>query len=113
MPFNKKRFELKEDHIKLLSRFCVYWEDSEFGAPSIDCKRPYGNSSVIEDIVEILGIELFEDAYGEKHVSREQIEGCQELHKETETALQIVLATKSFEPGIYECEQYSHKWMRA
>lgn len=47
-------FTLTEDHIKLLSRAYIGWEDSEFGAPSIDCKRPYGNSYVEGDVAEIL-----------------------------------------------------------
>lgn len=100
------KFELRPEHVKLLSSAYVYWEGGEFGAPSIDCKRPYGNSSVIEDIAEILGLEQFEDADGEKHLSKEQVELCEKLHGETEQALQIVLSTKSFEPGIYVREQY-------
>ncbi len=51
---DKKKFEVKLEHLKLLKRAYVRWEDCEFGAPSIDCKRPYGNSSVVEDMFEIL-----------------------------------------------------------
>ena len=37
---DKKKFEVKLEHLKLLKRAYVRWEDCEFGAPSIDCKRP-------------------------------------------------------------------------
>ena len=33
----------------------VQWRDCEYGAPEINPKRPYGNSSVELDICEILG----------------------------------------------------------
>jgi len=43
---NHKTFVLTENHIKLLRKAYVTWEDGDFGAPSIDTRRPYGNSSV-------------------------------------------------------------------
>lgn len=54
MPNKPEVFELTEDHIKLVR--AMYFERSniEFGAPGVDPKRPYGNSSVIRDIVDIL-----------------------------------------------------------
>jgi hypothetical protein len=51
-------FTVTEDHLKLLRRAYIGWDDCEFGAPGIDPKRPYGNSDVIGDIAEILGEEL-------------------------------------------------------
>ena len=50
-------FTVTEEHLKLLRRAYVGWDPCEFGAPAIDCKRPYGNSDVISDIGEILGYE--------------------------------------------------------
>lgn len=61
----KKLFELKEEHLKLLRNVCVYWDDCEFGAPAVDCKKPYGSSNVYKDMAKILGIEGFEDAEGD------------------------------------------------
>ena len=49
---NVTEFTVTEEHLKLLRRAYVDWEDCEFGAPAIDCKRPYGNSDVIADIGE-------------------------------------------------------------
>ena len=44
MMDDKKTFEVKPEHIKLIKKMCISWQDCEFGAPAIDCKRPYGNS---------------------------------------------------------------------
>ncbi|MCU1325011.1 MAG: hypothetical protein JWN34_381, partial [Bryobacterales bacterium] len=49
-------FFVTSEHLKLLQRMCVGWQDCEYGAPEIDPKRPYGNSSVEYDILEILGV---------------------------------------------------------
>lgn len=53
-----KTFEVKEEHIKLLRSAYTSWDDCEFGAPAIDCKRSYGNSDVLGDMAEILNISL-------------------------------------------------------
>jgi hypothetical protein len=106
-------FELKEEHIKLAQKMYVTWDDCEFGAPAIDPKRPYGNSDVLGDIAEILGLQLFEDAEGEKHLSKEQDELCNKLHEEMETALQIILRCKTFELGTYTHQEYHYtEWYR-
>jgi hypothetical protein len=83
-------FRLTEEHIKLLHRAYVDWWDCDYGAPCIDCKRPYGNSGemVYKNICEIVGRELTESQ-------------ARKLHEELETALQIVLVTLSFKPGYY------------
>jgi hypothetical protein len=97
-----ERFELKEEHIKLINRMYVYFDDFSYdGAPAIDSKRPYGNSSVAYDVYEILfGKEFDYDEHDE--MPEELYEDLMKVHKETATALQIVLCTKSFEPGTYE-----------
>ena len=103
-------FELSEDHLKLLRAMNVSWDDCEFGAPAIDPKRPYGNSHVYEDMAKILGIKAFEDTVGEKHFLKEDIDLMDKFHKETKIALQIVLMTGRFEPGIYETDEYRTNW---
>lgn len=95
-------FILKKEHLKLLQRAYVRWEDCEFGAPAIDCKRPYGNSSVFQDIAEILEIEYPEEP------SREYMDALNRLHAETQIALQIILQTQAFKLGKYK--QVSFKW---
>ncbi len=121
----KIMFEVKPEHLLLMRRFCVGWDDSEFGAPEIDPKRPYGNSDVLQDMLEILGIreikggifgfDLFGVEYLLKGEDKHNIDLEHEdalvgvlkgLHKETETALQICLATGAFKIGKYQCEEY-------
>ena len=124
-------FEIKEEHLELLQRMCVGWQDCEFGAPEIDPKRPYGNSDVHQDMIEVLGFnELKEGIYefilfGKKWLLKGEdkhniyLEGADEeellkeldkLHKETEQALQICLEIKEFKVGIYEHEKYGGVW---
>ena len=106
----KQEFTLREQHLKLLSRMNVGWDDAEFGAPSIDPKRPYGNSSVIEDMAEILGLGGKTCPHCGQALEEHDEERLGNLHKETETALQIVLSTQSFKPGTYVADKYSCDW---
>jgi hypothetical protein len=106
----KQKFKLTENHLKLLKEANVDYNDNcEFGAPEIDPKRPYGNSDVLEDIHMILtGKEV---RYGD--LSKKLQEKYHKLHKETTTALQIILYTQKFEVGTYENEEfYSNRWRK-
>ncbi len=96
----RKRFEMTENHVKLLRRMYVGWQDCETGAPEIDPKRPYGNSSVACDVAKIIGEPIQKDDDG--YLNEKQSARLLRLHSETETALQIVLVTGAFEPGMYE-----------
>ncbi len=104
-------FELTENHIKLLNRMYVYFDGGAYdGAPAIDIKRPYGNSSCVYDIYEILHGKEWDSEEDMPETLREEL---LQIHSETATALQIVLATKSFEPGLYEMkEKYSARSWR-
>lgn len=104
-----KRFTVTEDHLKLLRRAYVGWDGTEFGAPAIDCKRPYGNSSVYHDIAEILGIKP--EGPDKETFSREQRFLMLKLHEETRTVLQIALIIGRFEAGEYE-EVAWHQWRK-
>ncbi len=104
----KQRFTITSDHLKLLRRAYVSWNDCEFGAPAIDCKRPYGNSSVYHDIAEILDMPQSDN--GDEPFTREQYDRMKQLHKETQTALQIILATVKFGVGEYEADKYDNNW---
>jgi hypothetical protein len=103
-----QKFTVTENHIKLLRRANVSWENSEFGAPAIDCKRPYGNSSVYQDIGEILGIKPQDKLCGE--FSDAQTDYMRQVHDETQVALQIFLATGQMSVGNYESEKYTNDW---
>lgn len=93
------RFVLKEEHILLLQSMCWEYTDCETGAPAVDCKRPYGNSDVPFDVAEILDVTLPED---NDDAYREKIDEIMQFHYESHTALEIILSTQSFKPGVYE-----------
>lgn len=102
-------FKVTENHIKLIKAMCVRWDDSEFGAPAIDSKRPYGNSSVLLDIVEVLGVCSNEDRVDEYINKYGDI--LTEIHKQTQTALEILLSNLSIQPGMYtRSSAYSDNW---
>ena len=109
------KFELKPEHVVLLRHASVRWEDCEFGAPAIDCKRPYGNSGVITDIREMFGYVGKECPHCGEIIPNENDptdDELRKLHKETETALQVVLSSGSFEPGMYVCTDLGKSWTR-
>lgn len=89
MIFGYDVFELKKEHLLLLQETYMSWNYAEHGAPTIDPKRPYGNSSVYDDMMEILGIEL--DTDDERYsiyevLTEEQSAQLDILHLELETA---------------------------
>lgn len=90
-------FTVTDDHLRLLKRVYIGWEHCEYGAPAIDCKRPYGNSDVAQDICEILGWEFDED----DGPTREQEDAARAIHKEMQVVLQILCAHLAIQPGIY------------
>lgn len=93
-----EKFTITKDHLQLLQRMYVEWDDSYYGSPMIDCKRPYGNSDVLLDIAEILEWNIGEDG----GLTSNQWDIAERLHKETKTALQICLSTVRFETGTFE-----------
>lgn len=129
----KYRFNLKPEHLKLLRRFSVDWDNAEFGAPCIDTKRPYGNSDVYQDMIEILGLKELKEGVYEFTLDNETwilkgedkynlyLDGKDEerlcdklraLHEETTEALEICLSSLSFDEGIYERDDYSDDWRK-
>ena len=111
-------FTITKQEIKLVQEMYVSWDDCEFGAPSIDPKRPYGNSDVLLDMAEILGFlpgdkykykEQNQDAY-EEMVVVEQEEVLLELHSNMQTVLQILIDNLSLKEGIYKKEKYNGRW---
>lgn len=100
------QFAVTEDHIALLENINLVWEDAEFGAPAVDCKRPYGNSSVYYDIAEILGIEKEEDDF-----TVDQKDYMRNVHQDMWDLLQILIDNydKKIKVGqIYE--KVDRKW---
>jgi hypothetical protein len=116
---NAKTFTVTDHHLKLLRAACVRWEYTEFGAPAIDGKRPYGNSSVLVDIVQ----ELFPERAIERNVDMDEWDAYSayadahedelvRLHAETGIALQIALSVGEFRSGDYVRQGYG-SWAAA
>lgn len=105
---NIMSFTLTEDHIKLLQRAYIYFDDCAYdGAPAVNIKRPYGNSDVAGDVHEILtGNSEYEELSDEQH------DAYLAIHKETAIALQIILVTGQFKPGKYvrTCQYNDRSW---
>ena len=125
------KFTITENHLKLLKRLNVEWDDCEFGAPCIDPKRPYGNSDVIDDIAEIIGIkkdkntidydkeeaedyEDIEDYFSETEWKDEVYDNLNKLHKEMQIVLQIIFIMGKIEVGDYaKKDKYDYEsWIK-
>lgn len=105
------KLTITENHLKLLNRMNVDWCGDEFGAPSIDPKRPYGNSFVYGDIAEAVG--LAPEAGGE--FSEAQRQGMDTLHQEMRDVLQVLVsnACTGLKPGdMFEREAAWRPWKR-
>lgn len=109
---DKQYFTLTPAHLLLISNMNIDYNDHmEFGAPAVDPKRPYGNSDVYGDIASILTVKRTEDEdhpYTEKDLAY-----MLTVHKETATALQVILSSMSFEVGVYEADKYCRNWRLA
>ena len=108
----KQSFILFPIHIELLGHAYVSWNDCEYGAPCICPKRPYGNGDVVGDVAPMLGIMPVVTDEGETHWPVGTADTVECIHQELETALQVVLATGSFEPGKYTADAYRRNWKR-
>jgi hypothetical protein len=102
-------FVLTPEHIKLLQRLTVYWRVNPdgYGAPTVDVIRPYGNSDIHGDIAELLGLPQPDWEAGATY-SPDQIVLMDTFHRETEFALQVVLQTGQFQPGLYVRRWYTN-----
>lgn len=101
-------FELKQEHIDLIAalNFCprAYWEDGlpdslEF-VPEISQKRPFGNSGVLYDVAQKLGL-LEEQPDGDMAMTPAAERLAMKYVIELPVALEIVVTRKTFQPGIY------------
>lgn len=100
---------ITESHLKLLKNMYVSWDNCEFGAPTINCKRPYGNSGVISDILDILDI-----PYDNENLNEALIDFAEKIHQDMEDVLQICLCLQTFEVGEYKKtnEYDSRSWVK-
>lgn len=88
-----EKFKVSKEHIALLRSMYVSWNHGESGAPSIDPKRPYGNSDVLKSVSRIVGNYKYNNTK------------LAELHLDMEKVLQIYLCLAGtgelLNPGTY------------
>lgn len=111
----KDQFEVTEEHIKLLGRLEIGYDHyTEFGAPEVDPKRPYGNSDVPNDIYEILGWDPSTSPEAEEEDGYWSIpyddERAMTIHLEMKRVLQILCDNLGIQPGLYERKRWSGSW---
>lgn len=69
----------------------------------------------MEELAELLlGYKIDKNAYIDIYevLTKEQQDYLWKIHRETETALEIVLSVKRFEPGLYKVEYLGRKWIK-
>ncbi|MCM1440460.1 MAG: hypothetical protein NC131_14830 [Roseburia sp.] len=103
----KAKFELKQEHIDLITKLNFKGFVSNEGGdieyrPTIDYKRPFGNSGVTYDVLQKLGMTDEDGNYTDADRKRAEL-----LIIELPVALEIIVQNKIFEPGEYEVEEYS------
>lgn len=111
-----KRFEITDNHIKLVKQLNII---DNGGIPKIDNKRPFGNSSMYEDIDLILNGKTKEvdelidvNEFQEFEYSEEQKAEWDKLYCELSIVLDIILYTGSFETGKYMTRTYERHWVK-
>lgn len=99
-----REFEVADHHIALARHANMTWHaDGSSGGPGLDRKRPYGNSDWHEDVAEMVE-GAFLNAMGpgaRQDYIEANAERWERLHAETAIAIQVILHTGQFEPGLY------------
>jgi hypothetical protein len=106
-----QKFEVTHEHIKLFHKF--YWDNQlcEYGAPAVDPKRPYGNSSVEDDISRILGMDPELCPHCGEIINEKVSEYCGLIHRQMKFALQVFSDTLTIEIGDYRKDGFE-KWKK-
>lgn len=105
-------FTVLPEHVALLSHMQVTWhspadeEDEVNGAPAIDPVCPYGDSDILNDVANIIGITPVNCSFPQRHMQRMRL-----LHRDTALVLQIFLQTKRVRPGTYQRESSNAEWV--
>ncbi len=108
------KFELKEDHLKLLKH--VEW-DREFNGETVTTsgENPFGGFDHYEDMAVILygkpeGFNPLEDE--EYEWPEEKKEEMDKLLSELPMAIDVILNTQSFETGKYKTKFHDKNWKK-
>lgn len=96
-------FTLKDEHVRLIRELCFRTEtDTCYGdafCPSVNIKRPFGNSGATQSVFEVLRWEP-EGTDGE-YTKRQEFD-AETLLIELPLALETIVTFQTFEPGTYD-----------
>lgn len=110
-----KEFELKDYHLHLLREgsTCVHYAETyHWGHIGFGGKRPFGNSDMVSDMAEYLGIEKLEGDYEEYLWPKGTGEKMEKIYQEElPCALSIVLQHGP-NCGKYVLEGYDGVWTK-
>jgi hypothetical protein len=84
-----------------MRRLYFDWFYCETGAPCVNGKRPYGNSSVLYDIADILGVPLVE-VDSEARLPDSEIPRLWDRHLEMKNFLEILCRFGEIPSGVYK-----------
>ena len=90
---------IRDEHLLLLKKVKWIFLSGEYGAPAIDPKKPYGNSDVESDIMDILKNLHCSTCGHELNFDKEE---CAKLHYELQYVLEIITQLNTFELGTYK-----------
>jgi hypothetical protein len=115
------KFELKEDHIKLLKHLRWSIVSDQLVSRGSDVEEygdsPFGGDDLIEDMSMILNgkpenFKPIDDEVLVSELSDDERAKMLELYQELATALDVILYTGSFEPGHYKSKWYDRNWIK-
>ena len=109
---NSKFIIITQEHLKLVKMLWFSWDKCEFGSPEVDCKRPFGNSDVFNDIFKILDVkpEQFNSDYGEYEYSEKQKQYVYRLYCQLKDVLEICCRNLEFKCGQFKREEIYLDW---
>ncbi len=119
---DQEYYHLTEEQVKLVRELHFSWaggsEIGYDGAPCVGSKRPFGNSDVAYDILEILEPESYKelqeamdhDELAEQELEEKAFALYERYYGTLAHALQVIVASGSFEPGVYRCNRYCRNY---
>jgi hypothetical protein len=113
------KFELKEEHVKLLKhlRWSIKSEQIISKMDDDDADSPFGGDNLFEDMSLILNgkpdnFNPVDDEILVSELSDDDKIKLKELFNELPIALDIILNYGTFEPGFYKTKWYDRNWIK-
>lgn len=119
MSKNHKYFELKREHIALITNLLTTPEKLSLIGSSNTPLSPFSDNNLMDDLGDLLvGRELTDEekkdleSKGIEYASRDNVDFLKQIYSELPEALDVILNTQSFEPGKYRTRWYERNWVK-